>query len=465
MPVVPVAGFWSKKEGLKRAQVRQALADGELRGYRRVVVEDRVADELAGVLDIDLHADVRRLSADRLARAVGRGSLGLVAATSLAPSMRALTVDGRSLHGNDRVRDVDRWPLVVRQDLPRAQTWDQGRTWVLMAGGDSFTDRGIYDRVILRNRGVGYPLDGGTATVTGHGCCDPRFHENIVPRYRLTGNKGVVRALLQEAELAMLNHEQPVTDGWSYHREGLRFSGKPDLTRIFTRAGIDFLSLANNHIGDYGADGISDSRRILRGYGIAAGGAGKDLDQARRVQLLEAGGTKVAIIPCLANFAKFYWAGTDTAGATPCLDQYIRKDIRKAKRAGAEVVIVFPHWGVEYTRQPAESMRKHAARWVDAGATMVIGAHSHVTGAIEDVDGAPVLYSLGNFLFDQDWSTDTMESALLEVTFHGSTPVELRLRPYLIHDQAQPHLLDASKGEGRRLLMDVKRASSAWLDW
>jgi poly-gamma-glutamate synthesis protein (capsule biosynthesis protein) len=120
---------------------------------------------------------------------------------------------------------------------------------------------------------------------------------------------------------------------------------------------------------------------------------------------------------------------------------------------------------VEYTRQPLESMRKHAARWVDAGATMVLGAHSHVTGAIEEFGRAPVFYSLGNLLFDQDWSTNTMESALLEITFHGATPVELRLRPYLIHDQAQPNLLDPAKGEGRKLLLEVKRASSDWLDW
>ena len=110
-------------------------------------------------------------------------------------------------------------------------------------------------------------------------------------------------------------------------------------------------------------------------------------------------------------------------------------------------------------------MRKHAARWTKAGADLVLGAHSHVAGAIEDVDGTPVLYSLGNLIFDQNWSTNTMESMMLEATFHGAQLVELRLHPYIIHNSSQPNFLDPSKGEGRRLLKQVRQASDDWLDW
>ncbi len=464
MPVVPVAGFWSKVDGLGHSRIKRALTDGELKGFRRVVVEQRIADALEAELGIKLHETVRRVDAARVAELVGDGALGFAAATSLAPSMRALDIDGVSLHGNDRVREAADWPLTVRLPLLPEDTWDQTRTWVLVVGGDSFTDRGVYETVVRQGKGVGYPFDGGTAKVTGHGCCDPVFNDNVVPRYQLTGNKGAVRKLFKGAELAVVNHEQPVTDEWVHHTKGLRFSGKPDLTRIFTSAGVDFVSLANNHIGDYGASGIRDSRRILRQHGLVVGGAGKDLDQARKVELLEARDTQVAVIPCL-DIVRVYWAEKDKAGATPCVDQYIKKDIRRAKRAGAGVIIVFPHWGVEYTRQPLTSMRKHAARWVEAGADLVVGGHSHVAGSIEDIDGSPVLYSLGNLVFDQHWSTNTMESALLEATFHGDQLIEIRLRPYIIHDTSQPNFLDPSKGEGRKLLQEIKQASSGWLDW
>ena len=464
MPVVPVTSFWSKRDGLRRGDIVRALESGQIDGFRRVVVEKRIADALARALAIEVHPDVRRADGERIAEAVSKGALGLVAATSVSPSMRTLEINGASLIGNDRVRQVNDWPLSVTLDLPPAEAWDQSRTWVLVAGGDSFTDRGVFDTVVRNGKGVDYPFDGGTARVTGHGCCDPIYNDNIVPRYVLTGNKGAVRELFKGAELAIANHEQPVTDAAVVHKSGTRFSGKPELTKIFTRAGIDFLSLANNHIADYGADGIRDTRRILRQNDIAFGGAGQDLDQARQLTILEVGATRVAVIPCL-DIVRVYWADDDKAGATPCIDQYIKKDIRKAKRAGAGVIIVFPHWGVEYTRQPLASMRKQAARWVGAGADLVLGAHSHVAGSIEDIEGAPVLYSLGNLVFDQQWSTNTMESALLEATFHGDQLFELRLRPYIIHDTSQPNFLDATKGEGRGLLLAMKQASSDWLDW
>ncbi len=463
MPVAPVARFWSKRDGVATADIRRALESGSTKGFKRVIVADGIADALAASLGVELHPDVRRGDAGQIAAAVRRGALGLVRAIDVTPGLRLLDLDDVSLVGNDRVRDVTDWPMSLLLPLPAAEAWQQDATWVLVAGGDAFTDRGVYDKVVRQGKGVDYPFDGGTARVTGHGCCDPIFGDNVVPRYVLTGNKGLVRRLFKDAELAVANHEQPVTDAAVHHTSGLRFSGEPTLTRIFTRAGIDFLSLANNHIKDYGEQGIRDTRRILRRNGIAFGGAGKDLQQARKVSLLDARGTKVAIIPCL-GIVKLYWAGPAQSGATPCLDRYLVPDIKRAQRE-ADVVIVFPHWGVEYTRQPLPSMRKHAARWVRAGADLVIGAHSHVAGALEEIDGVPVLYSMGNLIFDQNWSTNTMESALLEATFHGGQPIELRLRPYIIHDASQPNLLDPASGEGRRLLQSMREASADWLDW
>jgi poly-gamma-glutamate capsule biosynthesis protein CapA/YwtB (metallophosphatase superfamily) len=463
MPVVPVARFWSSQEGVSRRDLVRGLESGTLAGFRRLVIDERIADALAGALGITLHEEILRGDIAAVQRSVRRGALGLVAAASLQPALRPLAVDGRALVGNGRIRDATAWPLLV--DLPSTQgaTWEQSSTWVLVAGGDAFTDRGVYDTVVRKGRGVAFPFDGGTARVTGHGCCDPVFGDNLVPRYVLTGGRGAVRRLFREAELAIANHEMPTTDDWDFHASGLRFSGRPDLTRIFTRAGIDWLSLANNHIKDYGTDGILDTRRILRQHGLAFGGAGVDLEQARRVRSLEVRGASVALIPCV-GVARAAWAGPGTSGGTPCLDRYLVPDIKAAVRRG-DVVVVIPHWGVEYTRQPLPSMRRHAARWVKAGAALILGGHSHVAGAIEEIEGRPVLYSLGNLIFDQHWSTDTMESALLEATFHGPRLVALRLHPYLIHATSQPNLLDPATGEGRRLLRAIRSASHPWLEW
>ena len=465
IPVAVVGRFWARKDGIARRDVVQALREGRVQSYKRVIVEDRIREALASELGIELHEDVRGGDADDVAAAVARGALGLIAATDIVPSVKALSVDGRSLFGNGRVRNVEAWPLQVTLDTPAGEGWDQASTWVLVAGGDSFTARGVHNHTLIIDggTGVGFPFGGGTAVVTGHGCCDPTFHENVVPRYRLTGNKGMVRRLFTSAELAILNLESPITDDWSFRLSGTRFSGKPDLTRIFVRGGIDWVSIANNHIKDYGADGIADTRRILRRYGIRFGGAGKNLKQARRISYLDAGPTRLAIIPCVA-VVPFAWASPNDSGGTPCLDRYIVPDIKKAKKK-ADLVIVFPHWGVEYTRRPLPSQRKHAARWVKAGADLILGAHSHVAGAIEDIDGRPVLYSLGNLIFDQYWSTATMESVILEATFAGPKLVQMRLHPFITHKQSQPNLLDPSRGEGRRLLRKIQAASKSWLDW
>jgi poly-gamma-glutamate capsule biosynthesis protein CapA/YwtB (metallophosphatase superfamily) len=500
-PILPVAGFWSKADAISKRDARTALESGKARGYKRIVVEERIRDALAEALGIEVHADIRSRDVTGVEAAVANGALGFLAATDVTPRVRALEMNDASLFGNDRVRRTSSWPLMapvvsatatdlaagsaaepgadpaaaamvnLDETLPdqsgstaqEDDTWSQDRTWVLVAAGDAFTDRGIYDNVVRKGKGIDFPFDGGTARVTGHGCCDPVFGDNVVPRYVLTGNKGVVRRLFKGAELAITNHESPVTSAWAFHSSGTRFSGKPELTKIFTRAGIDWVSLANNHIKDYGSEGIKDTRRILKRNGLRFGGAGKDLAQARRISYLDVGETRIAIIPCV-GVGRASWAGPRTSGGTPCLDRYLVPDIKEASRK-ADFVIVFPHWGVEYTRKPLPSMRKHAARWVKAGANLIVGAHSHVAGAIEDIEGTPVLYSMGNLIFDQHWSTNTMESFFVEATFHGDRLVQMRLHPYIVHSQTQPNLLDPARGEGRRLLREVKAASSAWLDW
>jgi poly-gamma-glutamate synthesis protein (capsule biosynthesis protein) len=462
MPIVPVARFWSTDGDLAVRDVRRALESGRAEGFERVVVEETIRDALAAALGIEIAADVQGGDVERVERAVARGALGFLAAADVGPGVRALEVDGRSLFGNERVGRTDAWPLSVDVAVPEDRRWSQRDTWVLVAGGDSFTDRGVYETVVNKGRGIEYPFGGGTARVTGHRCCDPVYHDNEVPVYRLTGNRGAVRRLFRDAELAVVNHESPITDGWSHHRSGFTFTGKPDLTRIFTYAGIDYVSLANNHIKDHGDVGIEDTRRILKRYGIGFGGAGKDLAQARKVEPIEVGGVQVAIIPCVGVGAAAF-AGPSTSGGTPCRGP-VAKDIRQAERE-ADVVIVFPHWGSEYTREPSNGQRTQAAAWVKAGADLVLGAHSHVAGAIDDVEGVPVLYSMGNLIFDQWWSTNTMESVIVESTFHGRELKQIRLHPFVAHAQAQPNLLDPSSGEGRRLLQAIRAASRPELDW
>lgn len=464
MPFVPVVSFWSTKDSISKADLVAALTGG--RAWDRVLIPtgDRAAIE--GALGISLADRVQEADPATIEKAIKSRkarNLGIMRASDVTYRVRALGINDRELFGNDRVRNLDNWPLVATVQGPAGSAWNQRAAWTLVAGGDSFTDRGIYERVVNRKKGMDYPFAGGTATVTGHYCCGPFVDGYEVPRYTLGGPKGIVRDMTKDADLAIVNHESPIPDDWVFHLHGFTFTGKPALTEIFVRAGIDWMSLANNHVKDAGTDGIIQTRKNLDRFGIKYAGAGKNLQQARQFSVLDVNGLRVALISCTSviNGPGGYATAT-SGGSMPCRKALIKRSIREA-REKADVVIVYPHWGAEYNRNPVGNQRALAAAWAEAGADLVLGAHSHVAGGIEEVGSTPIFYSLGNFIFDQNWRTETMESVLLEATFQGDRIVQLRLHPFLTHDQAQPNFLDPAKDDGRALMKAIRRASL--MDW
>ena len=118
------------------------------------------------------------------------------------------------------------------------------------------------------------------------------------------------------------------------------------------------------------------------------------------------------------TIARYYKADGDTPGSAQ-MSAAMKADIKRARQAGADVVIVLPHWGTEYDPTPFPGQRTLARAAIDAGADLVIGNHAHWAGAMEVYEGKPIWYALGNFVFDQTWSEPTMEGITLELTFRG----------------------------------------------
>jgi len=152
-----------------------------------------------------------------------------------------------------------------------------------------------------------------------------------------------------------------------------------------------------------------------------------------------------------------YFASDTGSGGLRCSDLATLAAIADA-RAQADVVIMFPHWGREYQNLASKGQRKLAETWMTAGVDLVIGSHPHWAGAIEEVDGRLVFYTLGNLVFDQTWSEATMEGLVLELTFQGDRLVQAWLHPTFIMSEAQPNLLDYGAG-GSELLAKVRDAS------
>lgn len=457
MPMVPVASFWSTETDISSADLAAALAGNGPAG-QKVAVTDEDADAIAAALGITLGSSVQRAkNADKVRTLVSKGALGVLRVSDVDPSVRALSLDGKALFGEQRISDLAEWPLTATVAALPDRAWETTTTWTMLAGGDMFMDRGVYRAVVEQSKGVDWPFDGGTARVTGHHCCGVYVTTHQIPDVEFTGNKGAVRDLLKGADIALANLETPVPDNWVYHAHNYKFSSDPSLLPMFTNAGMDFVTIANNHIKNYGASGIVDTRKNLAAAGLKFAGAGANLKEAGEIGYLEANGTKIGIIGC-SGVASSDNATKTTAGVLPCTVGAVVPRIQEAKQH-ADLVIVFAHWGMEESNDPQSTQPPLATAWINAGAGLILGAHTHVPGAIQEIDGKVVFYSLGNFIFDQSFWTKEMESALPEMTFQGNRLVQIRLHPYVSPGE-QPNLLDPATDDGKAIMNTIRETSA-----
>ena len=226
-------------------------------------------------------------------------------------------------------------------------------------------------------------------------------------------------------------------------------------------AGYDVITVATNHIKDCGLtrgctnNSMLDTLANLRAQNIQPTGAGINLAQATTPALVTVRGVRFAFIGVSAVNGPT-WAGDNQPGTVPFQAAIYLDAIRRAK-AEADVVIVLPHWGREYSGDISFEQRQAATRMVAAGATLVIGNHPHHVQGVETFpNGAVAAYSLGNFVFDQAWSDGTLytiEGLMLRAKFQGSRLVGIDLIPIHIYDDFQPRLADQT--EAARVLQVV----------
>ncbi len=299
MPMVPVVDFWSTQDSISSHDLKQAL-QGQNGDFKGVIVPDTDTDAIGQALGITLDGSVQTGTTDDILAKIRSGWLGVVRGSDLGPQMRALGIDGADLVGENHVQKLSAWPFVATVSAPSNETWDQASTWTIAAGGDIFMDRGVENTTLKMGKGVNYPFQGGTAVVTGHCTCSPsqQIPNQIVPVVRRTGHSGAVRSLVQNADLSIANLEDPVIDNPTWHTSGTIFSGVPKLLGMLNYAGIDWVSLANNHMYDYGPSGIDQTRNNLKQAGVPFGGAGANLDEASQISYLHANGRKIAIVAC-----------------------------------------------------------------------------------------------------------------------------------------------------------------------
>jgi poly-gamma-glutamate capsule biosynthesis protein CapA/YwtB (metallophosphatase superfamily) len=209
-------------------------------------------------------------------------------------------------------------------------------------------------------------------------------------------------------------------------------------------AGIQTVSVANNHADNAGVTSFLDMLNTLHEKQITTCGGGSNLAEARQPAIQTVKGTQVALLAYNEIPPGGPYAHENSPGIAPVDLTTLPQDIAAA-RAQADLVIPFFHWGIEYTKDPTTTQQQAARLAIDSGADMVLGSHPHWVQAIESYKGRLIIYCLGNFVFDQDWSRETIEGCMLHLYWRGTTLAGIRFVPYLIKDRCQPNLISQAE--------------------
>ena len=232
---------------------------------------------------------------------------------------------------------------------------------------------------------------------------------------------------LQDADIFMVNNEFPFSNrGEPMEDKQFTFCCDPKYVKALNEMGVDVVSLANNHTLDYGREALSDTFAALDGAGILYGGAGDSAERAKQVQVIEVHGKKYGFIAVSRVVPTADWKVENAVpGLFSCYDTTALVEVIKEARETCDYVAVYPHWGVEYQAYPDANQTQIAKACIDAGADVVVGSHTHCLQGVSYIDGKPVFYSLGNFIFGQ--SID--RSAMLEVTIDAAGRASYRFVP------------------------------------
>lgn len=207
--------------------------------------------------------------------------------------------------------------------------------------------------------------------------------------------------MIEQADIFMANQEFPFSNrGTPESDKQFTFRLPEEKVSILQEIGPDLVALANNHALDYGDEALSDTIRVLDEAGILHAGAGEDLDEAKALKTIEAGGKTFGFLAASRVFPKGNWAaGADHPGMLTAYDSTVLlQEIQKAETA-CDFLTVYVHWGIERNTEPESYQRALGQQYIDAGADLVIGSHPHVLQGIEYYKGKPIVYSLGNFIF------------------------------------------------------------------
>ena len=251
-------------------------------------------------------------------------------------------------------------------------------------------------------------------------------------------------ATMQTADVMCLNNEFTYsTRGKAMTGKAYTFRANPARVSVLQTMGVDVAGLANNHVYDYGADALIDTLDTLDAAGIAHVGAGRNLAEAIKPCYVQLNGYTIAYVAASrAEKTKLTPQATDTQpGILRCYDTALFCQAIAEARQHADYVVALVHWGTEYSTKLEQVQRDTARLYINSGADAIIGAHSHCLQGLEYYAGKPIVYSLGNYWFNEK----TLDTMLVTIDAGpGYTPT-LRITPALQANCTTVGLTDPSQ--------------------
>ena len=225
-----------------------------------------------------------------------------------------------------------------------------------------------------------------------------------------------------ESDITMVNLENPITTRGEVTPKEFNFRQHPKYTSMVRNAGIDIVTLGNNHIYDFGDAGVFDTIHDLDSLGIGHVGAGMNITEARKPVIREIRGMRIAFLGYLGFVKTSYLPSASATEAGPAIFTIanLKQDIA-GLRGHADYIVVNIHWGVEKSHEPEERQIALAHAAIRAGADLIIGHHPHVLQGIERYRGKIIAYSLGNFIFGGK-AINSYPTAVLKIELPSRRP-------------------------------------------
>jgi poly-gamma-glutamate capsule biosynthesis protein CapA/YwtB (metallophosphatase superfamily) len=238
-----------------------------------------------------------------------------------------------------------------------------------------------------------------------------------------------VAELLAQADITWVNLETPLMADCPIRYVGLVFCGDPRGVEGLHSAGVDVVNVANNHTENYGERGVIETEQVLRDANFAITGLFEPV-------ILEVKGKKIGLLG-FNDATPVYWI----SNARP---RQVRAAVESA-RSQVDYLIVSFHWGIEYRLEQNNRQRDLAKLAIDAGADVVIGHHPHWVQGIEVYKDKPILYSLGNFIFDQGRGGWFNDGVIAVIAIRATGQIDVNLLPVVIEHKSTPRLATAEE--------------------